>query len=164
MKRKLFILLFFLVTIFKTGLSQEIWTIGPMLHINLGGEKKRFSFAIEGSYWNLNHFFYGVDGGIEFEKNRIRIYSELQTGFGLAGIALGPLLEINTFQGKAHLGMQSSVWANYFVGVDYRRRWVDKTKYNCFGLYLKVPMAKSKSGSGSDPFDGGSNHSYDDWD
>jgi hypothetical protein len=37
--------------------AQEVWTLGPMIHINFGGgEKISTSFSIEGAYWNLNNF------------------------------------------------------------------------------------------------------------
>ena len=144
MRRKKTTLLIFLFIVVKTNIfSQTIWTIGPMLHINFGGDKPHISYAIESSYWDLSHFYYGVDAGFEFEPKakKTRIYSEIQTGFGLAGIALGPLLEINRTEKKIHLGIQTSIWGNYFIGVDLRKRWVDKTKYRCAGLYLKIPFA-----------------------
>ena len=149
MKKKLFFIIFLFFWVCRVGVSQEVWTIGPMLHINFGGERTNVSYAIECAYWNLKHFFYGVDGGIEFGGKRIRIYSEMQTGFLLAGLSAGPLLEINTNEGTTHLGFQSTVWANFFLGLDYRFRYVDKTKYNCVGFYLKVPIADSDGPAGS---------------
>ena len=143
LKRKTKLILLLLIGLYRPVVSQEIWTIGPMIHVNFGGEKTRISYAVECSYWNFRHFFYGVDGGIEWGPERFRVYSEMQTGFGLAGLALGPLLELNTTEGTAHFGMQSSVWANYFLGFDYRRRWVNKDKYNCLGVYFKVPFTDS---------------------
>ena len=47
-------------------LAQEIWTVGPMLHVNFGREKPTVSFAIEAAYWNITTFPYSVDFGIEF--------------------------------------------------------------------------------------------------
>lgn len=159
MNKKVFLLLFFLTGVSRLCFSQQIWTIGPMIHINFGGEKVRVSYAIESSYWNLNNFYYGIDGGIEFESNKFRIYSEMQTGFGLAGIAFGPLLEINTNEGTAHFGTQGSLWGNYFLGVDFRKRWVNKTKYNCFGVYAKLPFVIGGNGSS-----GNGSHHYSDFD
>ena len=114
---------------FKT-FGQEVWTIGPMLHYNFGGEKNHFSWAIELAYWNVKNVPYSIDGGIEFNKKRIRLYSEVQTGIGVAGLSVGPVLEINKAERKAHLGYQTTFWVNYFIGVDYRYRRIDKTNFN----------------------------------
>ena len=149
----------------ERAFSQEheiIWTIGPMFHYNFGGEKRTTSFGIEAAYWDVTHFPYGVDAAIEFDRNRIRLYSEAQTGVGLVGISLGPVVEFNTKAAKVHLGVQGSGWANYFLGVDYRFRYIDKTKYHCVGLYAKIPFATSGIDSSS-----GSSHSHShswDWD
>lgn len=69
-----------LTTIFALGamgsFAQEVWTIGPMLHYNFGGGKRSASFAIEAAYWNIYNFPYGVDFAIEFDKRKLRLYSE----------------------------------------------------------------------------------------
>jgi len=142
-KITLYILPFFFTGIFKAGFSQEIFTIGPMVHFNFGGEKMQVSYSIEFSYWNFSHFYYGVDGAVEFEAKRIRIYSEIQTGVGLAGLSCGPVLEINTDNKTSHVGVQGSAWANFFIGLDFRERWINKTRYTCPGVYFKVPFADS---------------------
>ncbi len=157
-KKIVVISLFFFI--FFNCFSQQIWTIGPMVHYNFNNGKNHFSYALECSFWNLEHFFYSIDGGIEFESKKIRIYSELQTGILVAGISLGPLLEINTNENKTHFGIQSSIWANYLIGVDYRMRWVNKEKSNCIGLYFKLPIADSGFSSSSRS----SHHHYSDWD
>lgn len=130
-------------------LGQSVWTIGPMFHYNFGGEKRHFSFAIETAYWNIKNFPYSIDGGIEFGKKRVRLYSEVQTGIGVTGIAAGPVLEINKAERKVRLGIQSSVWLNYFIGLDYRYRRIDKTNFYCVGTYGKIPFATKDWNSGS---------------
>lgn len=152
-----YLLLGILLSCMRLSFSQEVWTIGPMFHYNFGGEKRHFSFAIETAYWNLKHFYYSIDGGLEFGKKRIRLYSEAQTGIGLVGVGCGPVLEINTAEGKAHLGLQTTIWANYYVGLDYRYRRIDKTNFNCIGIYAKVPFATSGMSSS-----GGGSHNWDD--
>lgn len=139
--------------------SQEIWTIGPMLHLNFGGTPKSTSFAIEAAYWNITRFYYGVDAGIEFDHGRIRVYSEAQTGVGLTGVALGPVVEFNPRKSKTLVGFQGSCWANYFQGVDYRLRLIDKKKIHAVGVYAKLPMATVG-------LDDGSHHTlnWDNWD
>jgi len=155
----------FLIFLFLLGpgslSAQELWTIGPMLHVNFGVEKRTTSFAIEVAYWNLKSFYYSIDGAIEFDRHRIRLYSELQTGIGLTGISLGPVFEVNTKEGKFHAGIQGSAWINYILGVDYRIRWINKTNYQCFGGYVKLPIAQS--GLDTDG-DGDGLDDWDDWD
>jgi hypothetical protein len=157
--KKFYLLALLTLGIWKTGFSQQIWSVGPMIHFNFGGEKPRVSYAVEVAYWNLEHFFYSIDGGLELESGKIRLYSEMQTGFGLAGIACGPVLEFNTRQGSTHLGIQGSLWANYFLGADFRLRRVNKTTYTCIGIYAKAPFASSGLDGDND------GHDFDwDWD
>lgn len=150
----------FILIFSECSFSQEIWTIGPMLHVNFGGEKRSTSFAIEAAYWNLNKFYHSVDFAVEFDRGSIRLYSEAQTGIGLTGISLGPVIEFSN--GGTWLGVQGSCWANYILGIDYRMRFIDKKKFYCVGLYAKLPFATTGLSDGS-------NHSFnwsdwDDWD
>jgi hypothetical protein len=129
------------------GWSQTIWTVGPMFHINIGGEKVRCSYALEFAYWNFSHFPYSLDMAIEFEKKRIRLYSEAQTGIGVAGISAGPVFEIQTDKPACKLGFQGSLWANYYLGFDLRIRYIDKTTFFCPGTYVKGGFnARDKDG------------------
>ena len=157
MKKVIVLLILFTLCFKVKTFGQEVWTIGPMLHYNFGGEKRHFSWAIELAYWNIKNVPYSVDGGIEFSKKRIRLYGEAQTGIGVTGISIGPVLEINKAERKAHLGYQTTFWLNYFIGVDYRYRRIDKTSFNCVGTYGKLPVATKnmKSSNGSN---------YHDWD
>jgi len=140
--------------------SQEVWTVGPMVHINFSkGQKTRVSGGIEFAYWNFNHFFHSVDGGFEFEKNKFRIYSELQTGILLTGISCGPVLEFSNT--GTHVGIQGSAWLNYFLGFDYRKRWIDGKRYNSGGIYVKVPVATT--GLETDGTNSSHHHGDADW-
>jgi len=138
--------------------AQEIWTIGPMIHINFGGEKRTTAFSIEAAYWNITHFIYSVDAGIEVERGKLRLYSEGQTGLGVTGLSLGPIVEFNFRESKTRLGVQGSCWINYIFGADYRIRFIDGQKRHYVGFYAKVPMATS----GLD--EDGESTSFDDWD
>jgi hypothetical protein len=139
---------------YNVCMAQSIWTVGPMLHFNIGGEKVRASWSVEFAYWNFNHFPYSVDFAAEFEKQKIRFYSEAQTGIGIAGISAGPVLEIQTDAGKAKLGVQGSVWGNYYLGGDLRLRGIDGHLFFAPGVYIKTGFApkdengNSISGSG----------------
>ncbi len=118
--------------------SQSIWTAGPMLHINIGNDKVRASWGFEFAYWNFSHFPYSYDFCTEFEKKRIRLYGEVQTGFGLGGISAGPVLEIQTDVPAIRLGFQTSIWGNYFLGFDLRYRRIDNKSFFCPGTYVKM--------------------------
>jgi hypothetical protein len=148
----------FVLTLQVTTTAQEIWTIGPMLHVNFGEEKPTVSFAIEAAYWNVTNMPYSVDFGIEFDRKKTtRLYTELQTGIGVAGISLGPVFQYNKTSAK--LGLQGSCWVNYFLGVDYRMRFLRDEKIKSVGTYVKLPVATS----GLDDGDGDSND-WGDWD
>jgi hypothetical protein len=81
-----------------------------MVHVNFAkGQKVRASFAIEFAYWNL-YFYHSVDGGVEFERNKIRIYSEAQTGVGLVGVAAGPVVEFTQMEREHTLAFKVRYW------------------------------------------------------
>ena len=161
-KRKVLTVIF-LLTI-NICFSQEVWMFGPMVHLNFGDGKPNVSYGVEGSYWDISHFLYGVDAGIEYGSKRLRLYSELQTGFALAGVAFGPVLEYNTGESQLHLGTQYTLWANYFWGFDYRHRWIDKTKFNCIGTYVKIPVKNIEDDGSKSSIFSGSSHHHHDWD
>ena len=149
--------LLFLVKL--NALAQEVWTVGPMLHVNFGREKPTVSFAMEVAYWNISNFPHSVDFGIEFDRRKTtRFYSELQTGIGLAGVSAGPVLQVGGGDG-AKLGLQGTAWINYYIGVDYRMRFFRGQKHRAVGIYAKLPVVTT----GFDDDAGGGN-SWDDWD
>lgn len=138
---------YFSLFICFNSMSQTIWTFGPMLHVNFGGERTNASFGFELAYWNFSHFPYSYDFGTDFSKKRIRLYSECQTGFGLAGIAAGPVLEIQTDKPAIKLGLQTSIWGNYYLGFDLRFRFIDKKTFFCPGTYFKFGVrARDENG------------------
>ena len=152
-------LLVVLLSISLDAFPQEIWTIGPMFHLNFGDKKRSVSFAIEAAYWNVKGFPHSVDFAIEFDKGKLRLYSEAQTGIGITGVSLGPVLEFNFRESKTRVGLQGSCWANYFLGLDYRIRFIDKKKFHCVGLYGKLPFSTSGLDTG-----GGDGFDWDSWD
>jgi hypothetical protein len=137
--------------------GQSLWTIGPMLHVNFGGEKRTVSFTLEAAYWNVSQFPYSVDFGIEFDRKKTRFYSELQTGIGVTGLSAGPVLQFG--QGGPKFGFQGSCWINYYLGVDYRMRFLREEKIRSVGTYFKPPIATSGLEG-----DGGDLDWDDDWD
>ena len=93
--RKYLLILLLIASIITDVFSQkpQVWMLGPMLHFNISQKKMHPSFGIELAYWNYAHYPYSIDGAIEFEKKKIRIYSEAQTGIGVLGFSLGPVVE-----------------------------------------------------------------------
>jgi hypothetical protein len=115
----------------------QIVMVGPMLHFQFGKERPRTSFAIEASYWNVQGFPYGFDAAIEFGQGKIRLYSEAQTGIGVAGISAGPFFEFG--KGPARAGLQFTGWANYYIGADFRMRFYNGPDTKAVGIYGKLP-------------------------
>ena len=119
---------------------QTIWSAGPMLHVNIGNQKVKVSWGLEFAYWNFRNVPYSFDFCTEFEKKRIRLYGEVQTGIGVAGISAGPVIEIQTDTPAIKLGYQASIWGNYYLGFDFRYRRIGKKSFYCPGTYLKIPF------------------------
>jgi len=158
MKRTIFLLVFIL-TAFPI-FSQHIIFIGPMLHINFGGEKAKLSYAVEASYWTWNAKqlpLLGADIGFEWEKGKKRLYAEGQTGIALAGVSAGPFLEFSPSE-STKPGFQMSVWGNYYLGFDLRYRIQKGQNVFAPGVYAKAPIY-----SGPDDGDGDSDNDFD-WD
>lgn len=91
MKKGLFVLLCFFC---MAPAFAQVVMVGPMLHLNFEGKKVKPSFAVEASCWWLKGIPYGVDAGFEFQKGKFRLYSEAQTGIGIAGLSAGLLLSL----------------------------------------------------------------------
>lgn len=159
MIRQRFIFLLVLLLPFTSiAQNKEVWMIGPMLHLNIGKEKPTLSYSMEVSYWNYRNVPYSVDFGLEFESNKMRFYSEAQTGIGIAGIALGPVVQYNFNERKLTPGLQTSLWVNFFWGFNFRYRHIEGQSYFCPGTYFKLPTGYGgSSGGGGDSW-------YSDWD
>lgn len=112
---------------------------GPMAHFRLGARgRAAWSIGLEASYWNARHFPVGTDAGIEYDsRGCARLYAEGEAGLAAAGAAFGPVVEVGR---GFRFGAQGSVWANYFLGADYRVRKVRSLPLEqATGVYLKVP-------------------------
>ena len=128
-----------------------------MLHINIGNKQVKASLGFELAYWNFSHNLpYGCDIGIEHEKSKWRIYSEAQTGFIWGGLSAGPCLEIRK-ESNCKLFVQTSIWANAIIGIDFRMRYGEGEHYFCPGLYAKIPFTPGGWDSFNDSYD--KNHS-----
>lgn len=154
--RKLVFVLSLLV-VANVSLAQEVWMVGPMLHVNFGRGKPTVSFAMEVAYWNITNFPHSVDFGIEFDRRKTtRFYSEVQTGIGIAGVSAGPVFQVGGGDG-AKLGLQGTAWINYYIGLDYRMRFFRDQKHHSGGIYAKLPVLTT----GIEEGDG---DSWDSWD
>jgi hypothetical protein len=128
--------------------SEPIFFVGPMVHYNIGGGDKKFSFALEASGWLINKDLplpLGGDLGVEFQRKKVRVYSELQTG-SLLGLSLGPVLEFS--ENDPVLGFQSSIWSAFFLGFDMRYRRINKMNYYSPGIFFKFPFLMDNLSTG----------------
>lgn len=121
-------------------------SIGPMFHWNFGGDKDKFSWALETAYWQTvgnpqygNTHLHGFDVGIEFQANTKRIYCEYQRGEIIYGGSFGPVLEFNE-QGS-YFGLQGSAWGSLLAGVDLRLRYTSNHGIVFApGTFVKLPI------------------------
>lgn len=121
--------------------QRQLMTIGPMIHFNIQKGGFHTSYGIETAYWNYVNVPYSIDFGVEFGGNKMRVYSELQTGIAVAGFAIGGVYQFD-FKDKSEsgFGLQHSFWINYIAGFDMRFRRIHGKKEYCPGLYVKVPF------------------------
>jgi hypothetical protein len=107
----------------KPGMCRvERYTIGPMFHINFSKDEITYSIALEGAAWWDDAFPISVDAGLEWEPSKIRVYSEIQSGVYVVGLSCGPVLELDYVNLKPSIGIQVTIWANYYAGLDLRYR------------------------------------------
>lgn len=115
--------------------SDPMYTIGPMVNYNFFS--KKFTLGVEGAlYGGIFPDGTSIDFGMEWERGKFRLYSEYQGGIILAGISAGPCLEINNSL-PSKLYFQTTAWANFFFGLDYRFRYNPTEKHNYVGGYFK---------------------------
>jgi hypothetical protein len=137
--KSLIIILLSNLTIAQSNLD-PVFFVGPMVHYNIGREVNRFSFSLEASAWLVNMELplpLSVDLGIEFERKKVRVYSELQTG-ALLGLSVGPVVEFS--ENDPVIGFQSSIWAAFFTGFDMRYRRINKSNIYAPGFFIKAPI------------------------
>jgi hypothetical protein len=145
LKIKILIFLFLSNLCFSQSKLNPFFFVGPMMHYNINAEKNKFSFSLEGSAWILNKNFPippSVDLGIEIERKKFRVYSELQTG-SLLGLSFGPVIEFS--DKDPNFGFQTSIWASFFAGIDFRYRRMNKINYYSPGMFVKIPISFNSS-------------------
>ncbi len=117
----------------------SIAVAGTMVHFNFGNQAHAISYGLEFSEWYYASWPVGLDVGAEYGGHRFRIYTEGETGIGVTGAAWGPVVEFSPGKNAA-LGIQTSLWANFFGGIDFRWRFLDHKTYYCPGVYAKIPL------------------------
>ncbi len=148
LKIKILFFLFLSNLIFSQSKLNPFFFVGPMIHYNINAEKNKFSYALEGSAWIVNQNFPippSIDFGIEFERKKIRVYSELQSG-SLLGLSVGPVIEFS--EKDPVFGFQTSIWASLLLGADFRYRRINKTNFYSPGMFFKIPIFLNNSSFG----------------
>jgi hypothetical protein len=135
------ICLLILLMIGSNAYSQVI-LLGPTIHYNFGGGSKSFSWGIEASSWisvikGPDSPPIGLDLGVEFERGKLRLYSELESGMMFGG-SVGYAHEF-TADGNTG-GLQCSMWLAVFGGIEWRYRRMNKQNYFVTGGFLKLPV------------------------
>ncbi|MCH7764304.1 MAG: hypothetical protein IIB95_11310 [Candidatus Marinimicrobia bacterium] len=140
------------VSVFASFSFEEfsLGLIGPTIHYNFGGEKKHWSFGLELSYWEFPEKGWpvSVDLGIEFERGKLRIYTEFQTLVPIpstgvfTGVSVGPVIEKAQNNGLT-IGFQFSGWLALFGGIDLRYRRIGHNGILSPGIFLKGPIPYS---------------------
>jgi hypothetical protein len=130
--------------------AKSSW-VGPHANVHLGHGDPEFSLGLELSHWRTweqvagkgttgEHPMLGVDLGAEynFSADKWVEYGELQVGFVLAGMSVGPVHD-----GEHGFGVQASLWMNFFAGTMVRFRRFgpsDQEQDMSVGFYLTLPF------------------------
>jgi len=126
--------------------QRPIFSIGPMIHINLpyGPAPMSFSWGVEAAVWYpLEKSLHGVDFGFDVERNKFRLYAEYQQTLPeitLIGFSAGPCIQVEKNK-PVSIGAQGSLWGNVYLGVDARIRYIAGDAFTFApGLYFKLPF------------------------
>ena len=141
--------LLFLLLLNKAN-AQDAVSVGPMVHFNFGDKKPRVSWGVEAAVWWLEgERPISANLGFDRRAGSTIIYSQAQTGILIAGLSLGPFIELRKEE-KPLVGLQTDFWANYFAGVNYRTRVGGGGFRHALGGYAKLPMGPFWKEDGED--------------
>lgn len=135
-----------LLTVPITASEPVFWTFGPMLHFNFGKKWDGISLGFEVSRWTEidpdaeDDPMLGWDIGVEFQREKSRIYSEVQYGF-YAGASTGLYMELHESR-PPDFGVQGSLWGALGVGADLRARIGTSGATFSPGLFAKVGLCQ----------------------
>ena len=155
-KQKTLILIIIVSTLLPiTAFSQVFYTIGPTINWNFGNKQCKVSggleFGIYGIQISKKHdkeAFLGLEFGLDFEKNKTRLYTEFRLAKKLTdrigipilyGITAGPVLEWGK-DCKTSIGIQTSAYGWCLLGASFRYRYINRKSYYGPGLFFKIPI------------------------
>jgi len=150
-KTKLLIIILILISKTFALTVNSAFTLGPTLHWNFGGNQKgNWNIGMEIAYWQNTVLKIPLSINAGFEYNSLLqwlVFSELQTGVVFFGASSGIIIQLPENE-DIKFGYQVSAWANCFVGVDIRYRYIRNHSYLCPGIYAKLPIPISGNYSG----------------
>lgn len=144
MKKVLFILLFI------TGNLQAqmiTYWAGPKINFNISKTDDKVGNRISGGFevsvwaWGGDGMPKGADFGFEVERDKVRIYADIQAGM-LLGLSMGPVIEIANK--RANLGFQTALWGAALIGAEVKYRRIDSKNYFAPGFMIKLPLHTSQ--------------------
>ena len=152
-KSGIIILLIIISTLLPLAGFSQIYTIGPTINWYFGSKQCKVSGGLELGiigipieYNDNNSGVLSMELGLDFEKNRNRLYTEIRfTQYNkyspvLVGLSAGPVLEWGK-DCKTAIGIQTSAYGWCIVGANFRYRYVNgKSSYGP-GMFLKLPFA-----------------------
>ena len=150
-KPKILIIIISTTLLPLAGFSQ-IYTIGPTINWNFRNKQCKVSGGIELGiigilieYNENNGGVLSLELGLDFEKNRNRLYTEIRfTQYNkyspvLVGISAGPVLEWGK-DCKTAIGIQTSAYGWCIAGINFRYRYVNNKSTYGPGMFLKIPF------------------------
>ncbi|WP_242929465.1 hypothetical protein [Pontibacter vulgaris] len=133
--------------------AQDAFSVGPMLHYNFGSKKPKISWGVEAAvWWYENGFPVSGNFGFDRRKGSTALYTQVQTGVGVVGVAAGPYVEFRKEE-SAILGFQTDYWLNYYAGLNYRIRYNPEQRQKALGVYAKLPLDLGPEEENNDDID-----------
>ena len=134
-------LLFVIILItFSQANAQDVFSVGPAFHFNFGEQRPKVSWGVEASiWWFKDQIPVSANLGFDRRAGSTILYSQVQTGIGIAGVSAGPYIEFKK-ENTPIIGLQTDYWLNYYAGLNYRVRYGKGGNQKALGLYLKAPV------------------------
>jgi len=118
---------------------------GPKINFNISKTDDKVSNRISGGFevsvWAWGDGMpKGLDFGFEVERDRVRIYADVQAGM-LLGLSMGPVVEIS--KTGPSLGFQTALWGVAFIGGEAKYRRINSKDYFAPGMMVKLPLTQN---------------------
>ncbi len=134
MKKVLFVIGFVALSFGMLRAQTPVYTLGPMIHIYFGQDKTNLGVGFEGAIYSR---IGGIDLGFELRGRNLILYTEYEYSKIFYGLAAGPFIQLKNGDNKFLFGIQGSLWANFFFGLDYRLRGAKNFTEHGPGMYFK---------------------------